>query len=135
VNFSIINQPIMDRKHTISDNEEEEEKKIKKPKDSDSSSEEVKKKKSGKEKKLNPEPKSSTTTTTSSKDSGPWDLGGKKKASISSFKGKVYVDIREFYLSGATELPGKKGISLTPEQFDKLCQHVDNIKAELKKKS
>ncbi|KAF8829210.1 hypothetical protein HHX47_DHR3001196 [Lentinula edodes] len=45
------------------------------------------------------------------------DLGKKKRATVRSFKGSTFVDIREFY--GDTEQsmkPGKKGISLALDQ-------------------
>ena len=46
------------------------------------------------------------------------DLGGKKRASASEFKGQRYINIREYYVDKASgeEKPGKKGIALNAEQ-------------------
>lgn len=43
-------------------------------------------------------------------------LGGKKRVSVSTFKKAVYVNIREYYMAGDEEKPGKKGITLQKEQ-------------------
>jgi hypothetical protein len=46
--------------------------------------------------------------------------GASKKAKVSSYKGRVYVDIREYYVdkNSAEELPGKKGITLDAAQWE-----------------
>ncbi|CAH2076208.1 unnamed protein product, partial [Iphiclides podalirius] len=56
-----------------------------------------------------------------------WVLQGKKLVKVREFKGKVYVDVREFYEKNGEMLPGKKGISLTPEQWRKLLSLGDEI--------
>lgn len=56
-----------------------------------------------------------------------WVLQGKKLVKIREFKGKVYIDIREFYEKNGELLPGKKGISLTPEMWRKLLSLGDEI--------
>lgn len=50
---------------------------------------------------------------------------------VSVFKGKVLVNIREFYDDRITgeEKPGNKGIALTKEQFESLKSQVQNLKA------
>ncbi|KAJ3859685.1 RNA polymerase II transcriptional coactivator [Lentinula novae-zelandiae] len=56
------------------------------------------------------------------------DLGKKKRATVRSFKGSTFVDIREFY--GDTEQsmkPGKKGISLALDQWEVLRSSASAI--------
>ncbi|XP_026732322.1 RNA polymerase II transcriptional coactivator-like [Trichoplusia ni] len=60
-----------------------------------------------------------------------WVLQGKKLVKIREFKGKLYIDIREFYEKNGELLPGKKGISMTPEQWRKLMSLGDEINETL----
>ncbi|XP_030763102.1 RNA polymerase II transcriptional coactivator [Sitophilus oryzae] len=62
-----------------------------------------------------------------------WDLGNKKFVKISEFKGKVYVNIREFYNADGDLKPGKKGIMLTGEQWQRFKASVDEVDEEFKK--
>ncbi|PBK74356.1 PC4-domain-containing protein [Armillaria solidipes] len=55
------------------------------------------------------------------------DLGKKKRATVRSFKGMPLLDIREFYGQEGDEKPGKKGISLSLEQWNTLKKDVDTI--------
>lgn len=43
------------------------------------------------------------------------------------FRGKIYVDVREYYEKDGEMLPGKKGISLTVEQWEKLKALIPKI--------
>ncbi|KAI6157745.1 transcriptional Coactivator p15-domain-containing protein [Pisolithus tinctorius] len=52
------------------------------------------------------------------------DLGKKRRATVRVFKGKVLVDIREYFGPDDDEKPGKKGISLSPEQWDVLKGNI-----------
>ncbi|KAL7623005.1 hypothetical protein AAE478_006684 [Parahypoxylon ruwenzoriense] len=65
-----------------------------------------------------------------------WSLGGTRRATVSDFKGKTYINIREYYTdSGSGSLrPGKKGIMLTTEQYNKLLAAIPSINAELRDK-
>jgi len=46
-----------------------------------------------------------------------FDLTGKKRFTVRKWKGKVLLDVREFYENNGEMRPGKKGISLNLEQF------------------
>lgn len=61
-----------------------------------------------------------------------FDLDRNKRVTVREFKGKVYIDIREFYEKDGKQLPGKKGISLQPEQWRKLIGLADEINDALK---
>ena len=62
-----------------------------------------------------------------------WSLGNMKFAKVREWKGKMYVDIREFYVdkSSMETKPGKKGISLTVEQYQKLKEIISEIDSKL----
>ena len=51
-----------------------------------------------------------------------WDLGKNKWVKVREFKGQTYIDIREYYVDKETmdTKPGKKGISLNCQQYQKL---------------
>ncbi|KAG6874486.1 hypothetical protein C0995_010396 [Termitomyces sp. Mi166 len=55
------------------------------------------------------------------------DLGKKKRATVRSFKGTPLIDIREFYGNDGDEKPGKKGISLTLEQWETLKKSTETL--------
>jgi len=55
------------------------------------------------------------------------DLGKKRRATVRSFKGTTYLDIREYYDAGGEERPGKKGISLSTEQWSALKENAEII--------
>eukprot|EP00953_Heterococcus_sp_UTEX-ZZ885_P009996 5853-Heterococcus_DN1.PRE.6 len=63
-------------------------------------------------------------------------LGGTRQVTVKAYKGKPLIDIREFYNDKSTgELkPGKKGISLTSEQYIQLkssLSEIDDALAEI----
>ncbi|KAL5507310.1 hypothetical protein ACEPAH_6766 [Sanghuangporus vaninii] len=61
------------------------------------------------------------------------DLGKKRRVTVRSFKGSVLVDIREFYGKDDDLQPGKKGISLSPEQWAELKANAGTIDGLVKK--
>ncbi|KAI2606036.1 PC4-domain-containing protein [Hypoxylon fragiforme] len=64
-----------------------------------------------------------------------WSLGGTRRATVSTFKGKTYINIREYYSDASgTFKPGKKGIMLSPEQYNKLLEAIPFINSELRGK-
>ncbi|PHH52382.1 putative RNA polymerase II transcriptional coactivator [Ceratocystis fimbriata CBS 114723] len=60
-------------------------------------------------------------------DEESWALSGKRKITLSEFKGATYVNIREYYDKDGVELPGKKGISLNLEQYRTLMATIPKI--------
>ena len=57
-----------------------------------------------------------------------------RKCTVGKYKGKLLVNIREFYKDKNTdeEKPGKSGIALSVEQWNTLKDLVDEIDAEVK---
>ena len=67
-----------------------------------------------------------------SSDTNSWPLSAKRFVNINNFRGKLMVDIREFYQDDSGELkPGKKGISLSLEQWENLKKIIPEIDAKL----
>ncbi|KAI0206915.1 transcriptional Coactivator p15-domain-containing protein [Astrocystis sublimbata] len=60
-----------------------------------------------------------------------WPLGTTRRVTIQNFKGKDYINIREYYDSNGELKPGKKGIMLPLEQYDSLVAAIPAINAEL----
>ena len=51
-----------------------------------------------------------------------------RRCTVSKFKGKVRVDIREYYQDESGEMrPGKRGLSLSAEEWQKLESYVSLI--------
>ncbi|TFY68679.1 hypothetical protein EVJ58_g869 [Rhodofomes roseus] len=61
------------------------------------------------------------------------DLGRKRCATVRAFKGKPLLDIREYYGQEGDENPGKKGIALNQEEWEKLKQNASAIDTLFKK--
>merc|ERR1711981_805473 len=66
-------------------------------------------------------------------DEPSWSFGNMKRARVHQFKGKTFVDLREFYVGKSTEetKPGKKGISLNVEEYQMLKQIIPEIDSNL----
>merc|ERR1712227_1180025 len=94
--------------------------------DSESSGSESDEPKAKKSKKTS---KAETKKYTTSKDGTVmFELGNMKYATISQFKGKKYVGIREYYTDANDELkPGKKGIALNAEQWAAFKDSLDDV--------
>ena len=55
----------------------------------------------------------------------------RRKATVSIFRNKPMVNIREYYDKDGEEMPGRKGISLPTEQWLKLRDGLDALSAAL----
>mmetsp|Transcript_19742 Transcript_19742/g.38216 ORF Transcript_19742/g.38216 Transcript_19742/m.38216 type:complete len:321 (+) Transcript_19742:35-997(+) len=64
-----------------------------------------------------------------------WDLSARRKARVTKFKDLIMVDLREVYTKDGKELPGKKGISLTIEQWNKLVKASKGVDEAVKRES
>merc|ERR1712012_3256 len=62
-----------------------------------------------------------------------WELGQNKEVKIREYKGKTYIDIREWYVDrkDMETKPGKKGISLNTVQFQQLRSIIEEVNRAL----
>ena len=81
--------------------------------------------------------KSKTTTSATSNDAGEatFEISGKRRVTVRKFRSNILIDIREYYEDKASgeDRPGKKGISLTKEQYEKLKELLPEIDEAVKK--
>uniref|UniRef100_A0A1A9VZR5 Transcriptional coactivator p15 (PC4) C-terminal domain-containing protein n=1 Tax=Glossina brevipalpis TaxID=37001 RepID=A0A1A9VZR5_9MUSC len=87
---------------------------------------------SGPEDRLSPVPKKSKESNSKSKSKSggaptKWILEKQRHVTISEFRGRKLIDIREYYEKNGESLPGKKGISLSITQWKKLLEVADEI--------
>ncbi|CAH0053173.1 unnamed protein product [Clonostachys solani] len=61
-----------------------------------------------------------------------WELSNKRRVGISEFKKTCFINVREFYEKDGKTLPGKKGISLSVEQYAAFLKAVPGINAALR---
>ncbi|KAK0719592.1 transcriptional Coactivator p15-domain-containing protein [Lasiosphaeris hirsuta] len=62
-----------------------------------------------------------------------WEIGNKRRVSASSFKGAVLVNIREYYQTpDGEDKPGKKGISLSINQYRELLKIIPELNEQLR---
>ena len=56
-----------------------------------------------------------------------WQIGKMRYVSVRDFKGKVLIDIREYWMDPEGEMkPGRKGISLNPKQWSQLKEQISD---------
>ncbi|NWS61020.1 TCP4 polymerase, partial [Chunga burmeisteri] len=69
-----------------------------------------------------------------SEEEGMFQIGKMRYVRVSCFKGKVLVDIREFYADEEGGMkPGRKGIALSAEQWNQMKEIIPEIDAAVKK--
>ncbi|XP_009467401.1 PREDICTED: activated RNA polymerase II transcriptional coactivator p15-like [Nipponia nippon] len=90
------------------------------------------------EKRLKTEAKPSNVTEKppgrGSEEEGMFQIGKMRYVTVSCFKGKVLVDIREFYTDKEGSMkPWRKGIALSAEQWNQLKEIIPEIDAAAKK--
>ncbi|XP_034507087.1 activated RNA polymerase II transcriptional coactivator p15 [Ambystoma mexicanum] len=63
-----------------------------------------------------------------------FQIGKMRYVSVRDFKGKVLIDIREYWMDQEGEMkPGRKGISLNPEQWTQLKEQISEIDDAVKR--
>uniref|UniRef100_A0A8B9BGF4 Activated RNA polymerase II transcriptional coactivator p15 n=2 Tax=Anser TaxID=8842 RepID=A0A8B9BGF4_9AVES len=68
-----------------------------------------------------------------SEEEGMFQIGKMRYVRVSCFKGKVLVDIREFYVDKEGDMkPGRKGIALSAEEWNQLKKIIPDIDAAVK---
>jgi hypothetical protein len=74
------------------------------------------------------------TKSTSNDEESSFELSGKRRVTVRKFRSSILIDIREYYEDKASgeERPGKKGISLTKEQYEKLKELIPEIDTAVK---
>ncbi|XP_014250842.1 RNA polymerase II transcriptional coactivator [Cimex lectularius] len=100
---------------------------------SDSGSEErpVKKQKVEKSK---PKPKPKPSKQRDEDEEPSWSLDNRRFIKVREFRGKVMIDIREYYERDGDLLPGKKGICLSTIQWNKLKDIMSEVDEAIQKK-
>lgn len=121
-----------------SDKEEEEEEKEKENEDEDEEEEkeeeeDVKKKKPAAKQNNNKTKHQANGNNANADNGGMYQISHDRFVNVSEFKSKILINIREYYQNGGKQLPGKKGISLNLEQWDKLKSFIANIDSDIKK--
>nr|XP_043883107.1 activated RNA polymerase II transcriptional coactivator p15-like [Solea senegalensis]XP_043883108.1 activated RNA polymerase II transcriptional coactivator p15-like [Solea senegalensis] len=77
---------------------------------------------------------SGSAKASSNGDDNMFQIGKMRYVSVREFKGKVLIDIREYWMNQDGEMkPGKKGISLNPEQWSQLKDQISEIDDAIKR--
>ncbi|XP_060850039.1 RNA polymerase II transcriptional coactivator [Rhopalosiphum padi] len=84
-------------------------------------------------KKSKPTDKGSSKKTNSNEEEHSFALDKNRFVKVREFRGKLFIDIREFYEKNGETLPGKKGISLSVGQWNRLKEQIDDIQESVEK--
>ncbi|XP_075903131.1 SUB1 regulator of transcription b [Nelusetta ayraudi] len=77
---------------------------------------------------------SGSSKSTSNEGDNMFQIGKMRYVSVRDFKGKVLIDIREYWMNQDGDMkPGKKGISLNPEQWNQLKDQISEIDDAIKR--
>ncbi len=57
-----------------------------------------------------------------------WQLSARRKVSVRSYRGSELVDIREYYEKNGQQMPGRKGLSMTLDQWRQFTAQLDLIR-------
>lgn len=79
--------------------------------------------------------KNNSSTLETGKDSDGnhyWEIAPKRRVGVSKFKNNTLVNIREYYEADGQMKPGKKGISLTVEQYQAFIKVIPAINSQLR---
>ncbi|KAI9772097.1 MAG: hypothetical protein M1840_001385 [Geoglossum simile] len=63
-----------------------------------------------------------------------WEISHSRRVTISEFKGRRMVSVREYYEKDGKHLPGKKGISMPIDQYSKFLAIIPEIETALEAK-
>ncbi|CAN6476064.1 unnamed protein product [Victoria cruziana] len=63
------------------------------------------------------------------------EISRNRRVSVRLWQGRPTVDIREFYVKDGKEMPGKKGIMLSLDQWNILRENVEKIDKAVTEKS
>ncbi|XP_063297743.1 activated RNA polymerase II transcriptional coactivator p15-like [Pelobates fuscus] len=76
----------------------------------------------------------SSKQSSSNRDDNMFQIGKMRYVNVRDFKGKVLIDIREYWMNQDGEMkPGKKGISLNPEQWNQLKEQISDVDDAIQK--
>ncbi|KAH8910972.1 PC4-domain-containing protein [Coniochaeta sp. PMI_546] len=65
---------------------------------------------------------------------GPfWELSSKRRVNVTKFNKALLINIREYYEAGGELKPGKKGISLSVDQYKEFLKAIPAINEQLRK--
>ncbi|XP_071964780.1 activated RNA polymerase II transcriptional coactivator p15-like [Antedon mediterranea] len=78
------------------------------------------------------EKKSKESSSKKGEDEHKFEISRTRFVNVREFKGKVLIDIREYYEAGGEMKPGKKGISLSVDQWNKLKEVMEDVDESIK---